>query len=211
MMKQKKRIGIMGGTFNPVHNGHLFLARQAREYCGLEEVLFMPSGNSYMKDRDEILSGSIRAAMTGLAVKDYPYFTLSTMEVERSGPTYTYDTLCELGKINEDASYYLIVGEDTFFSMERWKNYEEILSLCVLVVASREEGGRKRLEEKASIVVSRYHAQIILLPEQRWDISSTEIRNRITRGKSVAHMVPEDVLSYIRSHHLYQSCHLDVQ
>ena len=205
MMIPQKRTGIMGGTFNPIHNGHLLLAKQAREYCGLDEVLFMPSGNSYMKDANEILSGSIRVAMTELAIKGNPYFTLSTMEVERDGPTYTCDTLCELKKIHNDVLYYLIIGEDTFFSMEYWKNYEEILSGCILTVASRGDRSRQQMEEKASELINKHHAQIVLLPERRWDISSTEIRRRIAKGESITHMVPEKVSSYIHLHQLYQS------
>ncbi len=205
MMIPQKRIGIMGGTFNPIHNGHLLLAGQAREYCGLDEVLFMPSGNSYMKDASEILSGSIRVAMTKLAIKDNPCFTISTMEVERDGPTYTCDTLCELKRIHDDVLYYLIIGEDTLFSIEYWKNYEEVLSGCILTVASRGDSSRQQMEEKASELINKHHAQIVLLPERRWDISSTEIRRRIAKGKSITDMVPERVASYIQLHQLYQS------
>lgn len=205
MMIPQKRTGIMGGTFNPIHNGHLLLAKQAREYCRLDEVLFMPSGNSYMKDASEILSGSIRVTMTELAIKNNPYFTLSTMEVERDGPTYTCDTLCELKKIHNDVLYYLIIGEDTLFSMEYWKNYEEILSGCILTVASRGDRSRQQMEEKASELINKHHAQIVLLPERRWDISSTEIRRRIAKGEPITDMVPEKVSSYIQLHQLYQS------
>lgn len=205
LMIPKRKTGIMGGTFNPIHNGHLLLARQAKEYCNLDEVLFIPSGNSYMKDANEILDGRTRIAMTALAIEGNPHFSLSTMEVDRPGATYTCDTLCELKKLHNDTLYYLIIGADTFFSIAHWKNYKEILTGCILTVAPRGEKSRFEIEEKASEFINRHHAQIILLPEEKWDISSTEIRKRLAHGQSVTNLIPDKVLSYIRIHQLYQS------
>ena len=114
-MNQIKRIGIMGGTFNPIHQGHLLLAEQAREYCELDEVLFIPSGNSYMKDSSEILDGEIRIFMTAAAIEDNPSFTLSTMEMERDGATYTCDTIRDLREKEPFAQYYLLWERIPFF------------------------------------------------------------------------------------------------
>lgn len=105
----------MGGTFNPIHQGHLILAEQAREYCELDEVLFVPSGNSYMKDSDEILDGKTRISMTALAIEDNPFFALSSMEVEREGATYTCETIRELIGTQPRAEYYFILGADALF------------------------------------------------------------------------------------------------
>lgn len=202
-MAPKKRIGIMGGTFNPIHQGHLILAEQAREYCGLDEVLFIPSGNSYMKPSDEILDGKTRISMTALAIEDNPYFALSTMEVEREGATYTCDTIRELKSLNPSTEYFFIMGADAFFIFEKWKNYNEILANCILVVESRDEKDTSQLEEKAANLQKKYQAEIIMLPERKIDLSSTEIRNRLKNGESVRYMIPDKVLSYIQKNRLY--------
>lgn len=202
-MTLKKRIGIMGGTFNPIHQGHLILAETAREYCKLDEVLFIPSGNSYMKASDEILDGETRISMTALAIEGNPYFTLSSMEVEREGATYTCDTIRELKERNPSAEYYFIMGADTLFTIEKWKNSEEILRKCSLIVESRDEKDASELKEKASELQKKYQAYIIVLPERKVDISSTEIRNRLEKGESVRYMIPDKVLSYIEKNNLY--------
>lgn len=203
-MIQKSKIGIMGGTFNPIHNGHLILAEQAREYCGLDEILFMPSGNSYMKDTAQIPDGETRISMTALAIENNPYFALSAMEVERKGATYTCETLKELKIQNPEIQYYFIVGADNLFSIETWWKPEEILSECILVAAVRGDKDREEIVAKVRELEEKYHARIILLPEKKYDISSTEIREKIARGESVRYLVPDKVLSYIEKKQLYR-------
>lgn len=202
-MNQIKRIGIMGGTFNPIHQGHLLLAEQAREYCELDEVLFIPSGNSYMKDSSEILDGEIRIFMTAAAIEDNPSFTLSTMEVEREGATYTCDTIQDLREKEPFAQYYFIMGADSLFSMESWKDPGEIFKNCILVAAARDSRDTFSLTEKATELQAKYQARIIILPERKIDISSSEVRSRIREGKSVRYMIPDKVIDYISSNHLY--------
>ncbi len=202
-MNQIKRIGIMGGTFNPIHQGHLLLAEQAREYCELDEVLFIPSGNSYMKDSSEILDGEIRIFMTAAAIEDNPSFTLSTMEMEREGATYTCDTIRDLREKEPFAQYYFIMGADSLFSMESWKDPGEIFKNCILVAAARDSRDTFSLTEKATELQAKYQARIIILPERKIDISSSEVRSRIREGKSVRYMIPDKVLDYISSNHLY--------
>ena len=202
-MNQIKRIGIMGGTFNPIHQGHLLLAEQAREYCELDEVLFIPSGNSYMKDSSEILDGEIRIFMTAAAIEDNPSFTLSTMEMEREGATYTCDTIQDLREKEPFAQYYFIMGADSLFSMESWKDPGEIFKNCILVAAARDSRDTFSLTEKATELQAKYQARIIILPERKIDISSSEVRSRIREGKSVRYMIPDKVLDYISSNHLY--------
>ncbi len=199
-MNQIKRIGIMGGTFNPIHQGHLLLAEQAREYCELDEVLFIPSGNSYMKDSSEILDGEIRIFMTAAAIEDNPSFTLSTMEMEREGATYTIQDLREKEPF---AQYYFIMGADSLFSMESWKDPGEIFKNCILVAAARDSRDTFSLTEKATELQAKYQARIIILPERKIDISSSEVRSRIREGKSVRYMIPDKVIDYISSNHLY--------
>ncbi len=193
----------MGGTFNPIHQGHLLLAEQAREYCELDEVLFIPSGNSYMKDSSEILDGEIRIFMTAAAIEDNPSFTLSTMEMEREGATYTCDTIQDLREKEPFAQYYFIMGADSLFSMESWKDPGEIFKNCILVAAARDSRDTFSLTEKATELQAKYQARIIILPERKIDISSSEVRSRIREGKSVRYMIPDKVIDYISSNHLY--------
>ena len=202
-MIQKNKVGIMGGTFNPVHNGHLLLAEQAREYCNLDEILFMPSGNSYMKNHDEIPDGDTRISMTALAIEDNPHFAISAMEVERKGPTYTCETLKELKKLHSEIQYYFIIGADNLFSIETWWKPEEILACCTLIVALRGDKEERAILNKAADLKEKYNASIILLPERKFDISSTEIREKIKRGESVRYLLPDKVISYIEKNGLY--------
>lgn len=203
-MIQKSKVGIMGGTFNPVHNGHLLLAEQAREYCNLDEILFMPSGNSYMKEQGEIPDGDTRISMTALAIEDNPYFALSTIEVERKGPTYTCETLAELKKLHPETEYYFIVGADNLFSIETWWKPEEILAGCTLIVAARGDKEESAIINKAAELKEKYKARILLLPERRFDVSSTEIREKIKRGESVRYLLPDKVIAYIKKNRLYK-------
>ena len=123
-----KKTGIMGGTFNPVHNGHLTLARQALRQFTLDDVLFMPCGVPYMKAGQKVEDGQIRAEMTSLAIQDEPCFILSTMELERQGNTYTYQTLERLKAENPETEYYFIVGADSLFHMAEWVCPENIFA-----------------------------------------------------------------------------------
>ena len=130
------KIGILGGTFNPIHNGHLLLAEQARCFYGLDQVLFIPSGCSYMKRQEEILPGEIRFQMVQLAIADNPYFCVSDMEIVREGNSYTCETITRLhAQYPEDELYY-IVGADTLFQMEFWKNPEQIFTQCICADAA---------------------------------------------------------------------------
>ena len=193
MIKQRK-IGIMGGTFNPIHQGHLLLAEAAREECGLDEILFMPSGHPYMKNESEIADNKTRIDMTALAIEDNAAFALSTIETEREGATYTCETLAVLNERHPEIKFYFIMGADSLFTIETWKNPQEIFDGCELI----------EIRQKAADLEEKYHAKIHLISERIIDISSSEIRSRIQENKSVRYMVPEKVFSYINKHKLYQ-------
>ena len=204
-----RNVGMMGGTFNPVHNGHLLLAEMAREALGLDRIIFMPSGNSYMKDASAILDGQIRAHMTRLAIEGNPCFSFSARELEREGPTYTCDTLAGLRAENPDIRYYLILGADNLFILEKWRNPEFIFQNCAIAAAMRVEGGGKKeapntVEGMAAHLRQKYQADIRLLPGRRIDLSSTEIRTRLREGRSVRYMLPENVLEFINKNGLYR-------
>lgn len=198
-----KKIGIMGGTFNPIHYGHLMIAEDARSFCDLDEVIFMPSGSSYMKEADEILDGKLRLAMVKQAVCSNPYFSCSDMEIKRAGNTYTYETLEELQHKYPEAELYFIMGADNLFSVENWRYFERILRGCTLIVASRGEVSYDSLKMQALHLKETYQASVILLPERKMDFSSTEIRERILNGKSVRYMAPEGVCNFINERQLY--------
>lgn len=203
-MNQTKKTGIMGGTFNPIHYGHLLLAEQAREIAGLDEILFMPSGNSYMKNSSEIAAGEHRLAMTELALSGNSFFTLSTLEMEREGATYTCDTLRILRQRHPKTQYYFILGADNLFSIESWKDPEVILGNCHLITTARGEKSEADIEKQAAYLEQKYDTRVILLPERKIDLSSSEIRKKLQSGESVRYMVPDRVLSYIQEHELYR-------
>ena len=199
-----KKIGILGGTFNPIHVGHLLLAEQAREALALDEVLFIPSGNSYMKDSSGILDSAVRAHLIALAIEKNPYFHLSYMEINREGASYTCDTLTELKSQNMDVEYYLILGADNLLTLESWKNPDYILQNCIVAAAVRGTGTEMRLEKIASHLIYEYQADIRILPARYMDLSSSEIRKRLKEGKSVRYMLPNKVYEYIETNRLYQ-------
>lgn len=194
----------MGGTFNPIHLGHLLLAEEAKTQAGLDEILFMPSGCSYMKEEGSILSAKERIKMTALAIEDNTSFSLSTLETERVGATYTFETLMQLKEQNPQNEYYFILGADNLFSIEKWKNPQLIFDNCTLIAAVRGDKDIIQIKEKADLLTKEFDAKVILLSERMIDISSTEIRERIKQGLSVRYMIPQKVLSYIEKYKLYQ-------
>lgn len=198
-----KKIGVLGGTFNPIHNGHLILAESARQEFQLEEVLLIPSGCSYMKEQTEILPGNIRFEMTRLAAMENPYFTASDIEVTRTGYSYTCETLRQLKKERSDAQIYYIIGADTLFHMESWKNPEQIFTGCVTVAAVRDGWDDERLQKQIDYLSGKYRADIRLLPSLHIEISSTEIRNRCRKKQSIRYLVPECVRMFLEEYGHY--------
>lgn len=198
-----KRIGILGGTFNPIHNGHLILAETVKSEFQLDKVLFIPSGCSYMKNPEEILEANIRVQMVALAIKGNPGFELSEIEVSRLGNSYTCDTLLILHHQYPDSQLFNIVGADALFSMERWKNPEQIFALSVIAAAVRGDSSTEQLEEKARELALHYHADVRLLPSLQIEISSTDIRRKIRQGISVRYLVPEPVRLFLEQNPYY--------
>lgn len=205
MENKKKKIGIMGGTFNPIHYGHLLVAEDARAYCNLDEIIFIPSGNSYMKDKSDMIDGKMRYEMVSLAITENISFSISDIEIKRNGPTYTFETLEELNKIYPDTDFYFILGADNLFTIEKWKFADKIMQSCTLVVASRDGKNKKDLVQKADVLTNSFHADIIILPERKIDISSTEIRHKIKNHIPVIYMTPKSVISYINKNNLYHA------
>ncbi len=204
MSENKKRVGIMGGTFNPIHLGHLIIAEAAYEAYNLDEVLFVPSGVSYMKDQSEILDAKKRVHMTGLAIEDNPHFALSTIEIDRDGNSYSYETLETLRKQNPNTEYFFLVGSDTLFALETWKHPEILLPSCTILVAVRDGVPMEKMQEHAKYLEEKFGGSIKLLTTPNIEISATNIRNRLAKGRNVKYFVPDTVLDFINKYDLYK-------
>lgn len=220
----------MGGTFNPIHIGHMRVAGRALDALDLNEVWFIPTGISYMKSpavdisshgdsssRDnllpdgyspsslpsDILPGRERLFMTKLAVMDNEAFRCLDIEVKREGYTYSYETMEHLKGIYSEDDFYFIVGADCLFAIESWKNPDRLLKCCTLVVFMREGAIWQEMEERRCRLEQKFQSLVILLPSVNLSVSSTEIRRRIREGRSVSHLVPDRVLAYIRDKGFY--------
>jgi nicotinate-nucleotide adenylyltransferase len=200
-----KKIGIMGGTFNPIHNGHLFLAENAYDQLGLEHILFMPSKNPPHKAKPNMVTDQQRVDMINLAIQDNPHFSLSTVELEREGFTYTADTLTLLAKENLEVRYYFIVGADSLFMMDQWYQPQIIFDLCTVVAAGRDQMDYDKLAAQAEYLRERFHADIQLVEMPMIQIASANIRSRIAENRTIRYYVPEQVGEYIRQHGLYHN------
>lgn len=199
-MRNGKQVGIMGGTFNPIHNGHLILAQKAYEQFCLDKILFMPSGNSYMKKN--VLDAQRRVHMVEIAIKDNPNFELSLIEVQRSGNTYTSETLEILKANNPDTHYFFIIGADSLFQIENWKYPKRIFNLATLICAVRDDYNMDTIKEKAKSL-SKSGAEIVFLDIPKIEISSTNIRERVRYNMPISEYVPLEVAKYIQEEHLY--------
>ena len=201
--RYSKKVGILGGTFNPIHTGHLILAQNALEWCGLDKVLIMPSGCSYLKDPGTIADTQHRIEMTRLAIADNPAFELSLIETEREGNSYTCDTLEILCRENPDIRYYYIVGEDTLFGMENWKDPQIIFAKSTIVCAQREGQPDDLLWNKVEYLKKEFKADIIIMDVPEVAVSSSMIRRLLSEGKSCRYYLSDSVAKYIRDSGLY--------
>ena len=205
-MEKRVKTGIMGGTFDPPHFGHLLIAEAARDAFGLDNVILMPSGRSYFKDHQtrKVSDKYDRLEMTRIAAATNPAFTVSDMEVLREGRTYTAETLGILTRDHPETDYFFIVGADTVVSMRTWYHPEEIFSRCTILAAVREDSVKPEALTKEIDALERdFGAGIRLLDVPNVGFSSTDIKNRLEEGRSVRYMLPEEVVEYIRSKGLY--------
>lgn len=200
MKRRSYRLGVMGGTFNPVHHGHLVAAEVIRDEFRLAEVIFVPSSKPPHKENDEVASPEHRWMMTVLAATNNEYFSTSAIEIERGGESYTRDTLLELKKIyGEKTNIYFITGADAIAEIPTWHKTEDLPKLAKFIAASRP--GYKLEWGK---VDARFRKCTYLIEIPALAISSTEIRQRIREGKTVKYLVPEVVEKYIYKNKLYQ-------
>ncbi len=194
------RVGVLGGTFDPVHTGHLILAEQARSQLTLDLVLFVPAGEPWRKAHRTITPGEHRLAMLRLAVEDNDAFGVSNIEIGRNGPTYTADTLETLAGERLDDEFYFIVGTDALSDLPNWHQPERIVQHAVLAVAPRE----MQEANVAALTIPGLAARIEAFEMPRIDISSTDIRARVATGRSIRYLVPAPVERYIKEQALYR-------
>jgi nicotinate-nucleotide adenylyltransferase len=194
-------IGVLGGTFDPVHIGHLVIAEEARIKLGLSEIHFVPAGQPWLKRDRDITPAVHRIEMVRRAIADNPHFKICTLEVERPGPSYTVDTLTMLQKqLGSEASLFFILGRDTLAELPLWKDPQKVVQLCRLVFPPR-LGSRdlKHLEKAMPGLLDK----VIQLDMPVIGISSSEIRQRIAQGLSIRYLVPAEVGRYITEHKIY--------
>jgi nicotinate-nucleotide adenylyltransferase len=187
------RIGILGGTFNPIHIGHLILAEEIREKLELDRVIFVPAFLPPHKENGEIARASDRIAMVKLAIKSNPYFSTSDIEIKRGGRSYTIDTVREFKKIYPDDELYFITGSDLLKYLDEWKDLENVLQMVKFVVATRPGYPLEKIPSYIKTVSIR-----------AVDVSAFEIRECIKQGKSFRYLVPEAVFNYINKNKLYK-------
>ena len=195
------RIGILGGTFNPPHLGHLICAQEACLQLGLDEVVLMPARIPPHKPVDEEPGPRHRLELCRLSAKHDPRISVSALEIEREGPSYTVDTLKQLHAQTPDNELFLIVGGDVAAGLPRWREPEQVLSLATLAVAKRRGTARTAVEEALAEIPGGERARFFRMI--RVGISSTEIRDRVRAGQSIRYLVRDQVADYIHEHHLY--------
>jgi len=196
-------IGVLGGTFDPIHVGHLILAEEARIKLGLSKVLFVPAGHPWLKVDHVITPQEHRVEMVRRAIASNPYFELCTLELEHSSPSYTVDTITMLRKqLGAEASFYFILGRDALVDLPLWKEPRKLVQICKLVVASRLSSNSPSLKSLETSIPGVLD-NVIQLDMPVIEISSSEIRKRLARGLPVRYLVPDEVEEYIKRHKLY--------
>jgi nicotinate-nucleotide adenylyltransferase len=197
------KIGVLGGTFDPIHLGHLLVAEEARARLNLTQTLFMPAGQPWLKTNNVISPAEHRVEMIRLAIADKPYFKLSTMEIERPGPTYTVDTIAELkGQLGAGDALFFILGWDNLIQLSQWREPSRLIKMCCLVAIPRVGYPTPDLTSLEAAIPGLSQSAI-LLDKPRIDINASEIRQRVAQGLSIHHLVPEPVERYIKQHKLY--------
>lgn len=203
-----KKIGIMGGTFNPIHHGHLVTAQEALSQFKLDKVIFIPTGNPPHKIENEVASAEDRYTMTVIATSSNSNFFVSRMEIDRKGESYTIDTVRQLRKIyGKNSLLYFITGADAILEILTWKNTDEIVSLCKFIAATRPGYNLSRIEDLRKRLFGKAGAadeKIYVMEIPALSISSTDIRNRVKHNRPIDYLLPEGVSNYILKYELYK-------
>ncbi len=195
----------MGGTFDPIHYGHLTIAQLALEHCHLTQLIFVPAGDPPHKSVHSVTAAHHRFRMTQLAVKGHPQFQLCDHEVKRSTPSYTVHLLHYFQLLYPEAALSLIMGADSLMELESWYRYQELVSMARIIVMKRTGSPDNLLEEKTRQLTNSFNAHIILAPSIHLHLSSSHLRQRVGQGLSLRYLTPDPVCRYIERHHLYGS------
>lgn len=198
------KLGILGGTFDPVHYGHLLMAEQCREQCALDTFWFLPAGNPPHKRGVPITDGPIRAEMLRLAIAGHPQFAVSRMEIERPGTTYTWQTLQQLRDSDPDRELFFIIGADSLADLPTWRKPERIAALSTIVTVNRGDHPLPDMKPLKENLGKEIAESIRFVTMPGIDLSSTDIRRRVRDGRSIRYMTPRAVETYIKDRALYQ-------
>lgn len=197
-----KKVGIIGGTFNPIHLAHLYIAYESKDQLDLDKVIFIPAGSPPHKDNRGVLRASLRYSMVEKAIEPYSGFEISDYEIKKSGYSYTYETLEQFK--NDDCELFFITGADCLMDIEKWSNPQRIFELCKLVVFTRSGYDDVKLRKQRVYIEKKYNTSIEFLDIIDLEISSTMIRERIRNNKRVDFFLSKEVLDFIISKNLYR-------
>jgi len=201
---QKRRIGIFGGTFNPIHLGHLLTAQDASEQLRLERVIFIPSAAPPHKVVDKLASARDRLQMIKLAIRGHDRFEVDDLEIRRGGKSYSVDTLRELRRRHPRATLYFIIGADSLQELHLWREVRRLVTLCTFVTVPRPGFEPKPVVDPRLDAATRRRLRQQVLRGHACDIASRDIRARVAEGKSIRYLVPDAVREYIRTRQLYR-------
>jgi nicotinate-nucleotide adenylyltransferase len=196
---ERRRVGIMGGTFDPIHHGHLVAASEVQSWFDLDEVIFVPTGEPWQKADREVSPAEHRYLMTVIATAANPRFEVSRVDIDRVGLTYTIDTLRELTALHPDADLYFITGADAMAALLTWQDHEELFKLAHFVGCTRPG---HELTDSSLEGLPKDRITLVEIPALT--ISSTDCRQRVERGEPVWYLVPDGVVQYIGKHELYR-------
>ncbi len=201
-----ERVALFGGSFNPIHFGHLIMARSVAEKLALDRVVFLPTANPPHKDATTLVDGSHRAQMVTLAIEGEPRFALDDYDLHRSGRTYTIETVAHFRRrLGSDAEIHWIIGADSLPDLTHWHQVSALVDSCRMVVASRPGWDRLDFDVLRACLsdaqIARLRSECLDTP--RIDISATQIRGRTSEGRSIRYLTPEPVRAYIKAHNLY--------
>ena len=206
-----KKIGIMGGTFNPIHIGHIEIAKAAYEQYKLDEVWFMPNNIPAYKSDNNVVSGKHRMDMVDLAIIDYPYFKSSDFEINRDGKTYSYETFTLLNELYKDCNFYFIMGADSLFYFEKWVHPEIIVQFSTILVASRDDNGIEEIDKRIHKLEHQFGKDhFYVVNSNKIECSSSELRKCLSCAENgeneiyINKYIPDKVIEYIKNNNLYK-------
>lgn len=203
MISKTRKVGIFGGTFNPIHYGHLMIAENACEQFELEQVVFLPTGHTPHKEFMGEDMSRHRCRMVELAIADNTRFSISYRETESTSVNYTYETLRKFNKEFPDTQFYFILGADSLFDFSMWRRPDLICREAVILAAVRDDLDEKKVDDQIAALTDRFGGEIYRLDTPAFNVSSRDIRDRINCGQTIRYLTPDSVRKYIREKQLY--------